>query len=377
MRIGIDATSICRKRTGIEYHTLYLVENILKEDKENHYSVFFRDKFPFHIEKYQRKHTFLVSPLKNQVLCEQIWLPYAAIKERVDIMLFPGFPPGMLTFKPFLMTIFDSTLWKFPEFLSWKARIYLKPLTLIALRRATRIITISETSKNDIGLYIGKNSSKLINNGIAISPDFKIIKNQELLEKTRRKYCLPKHLILSVGSLEPRKNQLFLFKVFKKICEQYGKERYSLVLAGRKAWGKRSVLREIGISGLENQVHFTGYVPKEDLINLYNLADIFVFPSIYEGFGLPILEAMACGLPVVASNISVHRELFHSTVLLADPNNVDSFVDGIKKLLNNSQLKKDLVEKGLLRSELFSWKNVALDTIKIFKFVEEQKPGES
>jgi len=377
LRIGIDATAVSRIRTGIEYYTLHLIENILKEDKENHYSLFFRDKFPAHLQTYQRDHTFLVSPFRNQVFCEQFWLPYVAKKERVDMMFFPGFPPGILKSGPFVMTIFDSTLWKFPEFLSWKARIYFKPLTLIALKRAARIITISETSKNDIGHYIGKNSSKLINNGIAINSDFRIIKNQESLEKTRRKYGLPKDFILSVGSLEPRKNQLFLFKVFKKICEQNGKEIYNLVLVGRKAWGKRSVLRKIETSGLEDRVYFTGYVPQEDLINLYNLADIFVFPSIYEGFGLPILEAMACGCPVIASDIAVHRELFHSMVLLADPYDVDSFVDGINKLLNDRQLKNDLIEKGLSGCKLFSWKNVALDTIKILKCVEEQKPGKS
>lgn len=366
MRVGIDATSLCRKHTGIEYYTLHLLKNILRIDNNIEYIVFFRKDIHPKLKKFEDKAKFLICPINNQIFCEQIWLPYIIWKEKTNLMHFPAFPPGLLIFKKHLITIFDATIWKYSGTLSWKGRFYMKPLIMLAAKRALKILTISENSKKDIVKFSRSLLNKVENTCIAINEIFKPVKNQMILEEVKKKYNLNSKFILSVCSLEPRKNLVNLLMAYKSLKKSNSKIQHKLVLVGRKAWGKNLISNKIKELKLENDVIMTGYVPEEDLVCLYNLATMFVFPSIYEGFGLPPLEAMACGTPVVSSNTSSLPEVVGNAALMINPYDDEEIANGINALIKNIKLRKKLRDLGRERVKNFSWENVAKKIINIY-----------
>jgi len=367
MKIGIDSTSLCRKITGIEYYTFNLVKNILKIDKKNKYIVFFRKEIHPELVKLKNKAKFLICPINNQIYCEQIWLPYAIRKESIDLMHFPAFPPGILSEKNFVFTIHDATIWKYSNTLSWKGRFYMRPLSSIGTKRAKKILTVSENSKKDISKFANIPINKIINTYESIKEKFRIIEEREILDNVRKKYNLPDQYILSVCSLEPRKNLIILLKAYKLLKESDPKIRHKLVLVGRKAWGKNIIFNRIKELKLENEIIITGYLPDEDLVCLYNLAEIFVFPSIYEGFGLPPLEAMACGTPVIYSNTSSLPEVIGNAGLMIDPYNIQEIAMTIKTLIQDPKLREKLIKLGIERAKLFSWEDVAKKVINIYQ----------
>jgi glycosyltransferase involved in cell wall biosynthesis len=369
MKIGIDATSLCRKITGIEYYTLNLVKNILKMNTKNEFLILFRKKIHPEINDLNSKAKFLICPINNQVFCEQIWIPYIAIKEKVDFMHFPAFPPGLLYFGRCVFTIFDAIVWKYPETLTWKGKGYMRPLTMLGAIKAKKIITISENAKRDIVQYAHIPNEKVINAGISIKEIFKPYHNRKKFSKIIKKFNLQTKFILSVGTIGPRKNIITLFKAIKIISNKNKIPDYKLVLVGRKASGSNVILKYIIDLGLAKKVIVTGYISEEELLGLYNLADVFVCPSIYEGFGLPVLEAMACGTPVITSNTSSLPEVVNDAAILIEPLNEHQLADAIYNVLSDNKLRAELIAKGFNRVKKFSWKETSNKVIEIYNIL--------
>ena len=287
MKIGFDATSLCRRITGIESYTLSLIQNLIRLDNENEYVIFFRKEIHPELLQFRTRAKFIICYINNQIFCEQIWLPYIAYREKVDIIHFPAFPPGLLTLRTFVFTIHDTVIWKYPETLSWKGKLYFRPLTILGAKRAQKIITVSDSSKKDIAKYIPRKYDKIVNAQESISYVFEKKGEENVLQEIRNKYNLPEKFILSVNSVEPRKNICVLLEAYKIFKEKNKDLTHKLVLVGRQAWGKDKVLRKIQMLNLTKDVILTGYLPIGDLPSVYKLADIFVYPSLYEGFGLP------------------------------------------------------------------------------------------
>jgi len=367
MKIGFDATSLCRKITGIEYYAYNLLRNILQYDKNNDYVVFFRKEVHPRLKNFDSRAKFILCPFTNQILCEQVWLPYIASKEKIDLMHFPAFPPGLFFNKKFVCTIHDAAMWNFPEKLSWKGKYYFLPLANHAVKKADKIITVSEFSKKQIESFLVKKKIRIENCGGAIEESFFNLINEGVLSDVRGKLGLPDKFILGVNSLEPRKNIPNLLKAFWKVKNDYKLIEYKLVLVGRKAWGKDFILSEINRLNLQSEVILTGYVDSELLSAIYRLADIFVYPSFYEGFGLPPVEAMASRVPVIASDIPVLREILGDSALFVDPHDPDNIASGILYLLNNSKKKMELIAKGFDRALTYSWQKVASKTINVYE----------
>ena len=183
------------------------------------------------------------------------------------------------------------------------------------------------------------------------------------------KYSITGSFILFVGNISPRKNILALLQAFNKLKKRGIKHK--LVIAGKKDQRYEQVLKTLNELNLGGEVIFTGYVPEEDLPKLYNAADLFVYPSLYEGFGLPILEAMACGTPVVASNVSSLPEVAGDAGLLVNPQDVDALTNAMYKVLTDDKLKESLIDKGLERAKFFSWEKTARETLEVYKEVAE------
>ncbi|WNB92507.1 glycosyltransferase family 1 protein [Bacillus sp. NEB1478] len=359
MKIIIDGTSLARKITGIENYTLNLIKHLgqLDYNPENSYYILFRNEVPKDI-KFPKNFKTILSPFKSQLLTEQIWIPFITYKLKPDLIHFPAFPPPLLVKKNTIFTVFDATMWKYVHTLSLKNRLYMKPLTNRGIKIANKIITISNSSKNDLEEMFPGEKEKITNSGISISKNFFPEKNKILLSKIKTKYQLPTNFFLTVGSLEPRKNLVFLIESFIEFKKQ-NKNNYKLVITGRNAWGKSEIFEMVQSHNMNSEIIFTGYVSDNELRSLYSLSDYFVFPSIYEGFGLPVLEAMACGTPVIISNSSSLPEVGGDAAIYFNPKSKESLITALLGVINESYNYRELQRKCLERQTHFSWNEVA------------------
>ncbi|PNX48592.1 MAG: hypothetical protein BV457_01160 [Thermoplasmata archaeon M9B1D] len=286
---------------------------------------------------------------------EEIILPQKIQDKNIDI--FHGLGHYIPTYNKgkykSIMTVYDVCPFLLPETYSKDVADYYNYIFPKRLEKADKIITISKNTKKDLVNYfnIDKDKIEVIYLGVEKKYSYsnKIKKN---------KY------ILSVGTLQPRKNFVNLIKAFSLIKNNF---EHKLVIVGKKGSDYINILEEIKKHNLENRVFIQGYISDKQLIEIYKSADLFVFPSLYEGFGLPPLEAMACGIPVIASNTSSLPEVIGDAGIMIDPKNVNDIADAIKKILNSEKLKNDLILKGLERTKMFEWKNTSNKILKIYE----------
>jgi glycosyltransferase involved in cell wall biosynthesis len=366
MRVMIDATSLARTITGIENYTLNLTKNMLEMSSNGEFHILVRGKIPLELKKYKHAH-FYVSKFASQLLTEQIWIPFMYHKLKPDIIHFPAFPPSPLIRKNMIFTVHDATMWKFKDTLSLKNKLYMKPLSEIGLRRAKKILTVSNSSENEIGDVFPRIKNKIYNTGISVSDEIKqtdisLLKQEEIKEI----YKLPDKYFLTVGSLEPRKNLLFLIESFVEYVKRV-EQPNKLIITGRAAWGSKEIHERVKQANIQEYIVFTGYVPDDDLTVLYSLADYFVFPSIYEGFGLPVLEAMKHGTPVITSNSSSIPEVAGEAGIYFSPYDKDELIEILLNTHSNKEIRKIHSELAIKRSEKFSWGNVAKKIYALYK----------
>lgn len=356
MTIGIDATLLREGRvTGVERYTINLIKNILKEDSFNQYKIFFKEKVYSELIPFLDKCEFHICPVNNRVYCDQIWLPRKINSGNFDLVHYPAFPSSPFSKVNSVLTIHDATFWKYPETMSAGGKYYYKPLFPQAIKKAKKIITVSHSSKKDLIKYLNIPATN-------ISVIYEALDDSFLSKKSKPlNYLLPDKYILSVGTIEPRKNIITLIDAFQQLKMEYNVP-HELVIVGRKGW-----IRNLNIpEKIKSQIHFTGFVSDDELAGIYESADIFVFPSLYEGFGFPILEAMAMNIPIVASNTSSLPEIGKNACLYAQPSSAESFKENIIKIIKNPQLREELVNRGRSRFKDFSWKKTACQTIEIY-----------
>ena len=237
-------------------------------------------------------------------------------------------------------------------------------LTEGKIKKSDKIITVSETTKNDIIKRFKVPEDKISIIHLGLSTVFRRTINTDILLK----YGITKKYILFVGNIEPKKNLVRLLKAYYEVvCTK--NITHQLVIAGKKAWKYKEVFRTVHSLKLQNKVIFTGYFPEKDLPALYSMADLFVFPSIYEGFGIPPLEAMACEIPVLASNTGALPEITGGNCLMVDPYNVNDIANGIHHLLTNENLRREYIVKGKKWVKQFTWERAARMTMKIYEEV--------
>lgn len=365
MKIGIDATLLREDRiTGVERYTINLIRSLIEVDDNNQYFVFFKKRCPSQLADLVPRLEVFISPFKNRVVTDQLWLP--CIAKKLDILHCPAFPSPLFYKGKTVLTIHDATLWKYPETRSKGGEFYYSPLFPQAIRKSSRIITVSRNSKKDLIHYLNipDNLITVIYEGI---DDSFTKRNLQQSSEVKTKYNLPDRYILTVGTLEPRKNLDMLIKAFEIFLRKYDTD-HKLVIVGRKGWHKSlNIAKE-----LKSYVVLTGFVGEEHLPAIYRLADLFVFPSIYEGFGFPILEAMACQTPVITSNASSLPEIGGNACLYADPYNPSDFAEKISIILNDKSLYDDFIKKGRERIKRFSWRETAESTLKVYQEVYEE-----
>jgi glycosyltransferase involved in cell wall biosynthesis len=270
-----------------------------------------------------------------------------------------------------VITIHDMGYARFPEATQWFMRRHLRKRLLRDARGADAILADSAATKADVVSFLGVPEAKIHVVYAGVAGEFRPIIDAATLDAVRARYTLPPRFLLFLGTIEPRKNLLRLLQAFRLLAEFPGFE-HRLVLAGDKGWSDRAILQALQPLQDAGQVVLTGRVAQEDLPALYSLAEAFAFPSLWEGFGLPVLEAMACGTPVVTANVSSLPEVAGDAALLVDPLSVEELAHALRRVLTDADLREELRRKGLERAKQFTWEKAAHDALSVFEQVAQR-----
>ena len=388
MRIAYDATAMPRLMAGAAVYTYELARALATVDRDHEYVIFARGRHfddlpamrpgPPAGPAYRTGRRAGVRVLKVRapsrllrLLWEQTVLPLRLRHLRIDVLHSPHHttplvPSGCRR----VVTFHDLTFFLLPERYPTTRRLYFQTMTRLSARVADAVIVPSEAVRADVMRILGLPPERVFAIPEAAGPAFHP-QDAAAVEAVRRRYGLDGPFILSVGSLEPGKNRERLLEAFARLRAR-GLE-HTLVVAGQRAWryeGEEPLAQRLGLA---DSVRFLGHVPQADLPALYSAADLFAFPSLYEGFGLPALEAMACGAPVVASNVSAVPEVVGDAALQVPPLDVEALADAMERLLRDEPLRANLRERGLKRAAGFSWEDTARRTAEVYKWAAEAK----
>jgi glycosyltransferase involved in cell wall biosynthesis len=304
-------------------------------------------------------------------------LPRMLRRDRPDL-LHVQYTAPLLCPVPVVASVHDVSFLEHPEYFTRSRAWQLRCTVKRTVRNAVRVFTASEFSKSSIVRAYGLDPDKVLVTPYAVSPSFHTMSRQTARRWTASMYGFTFPFILSVGDLQPRKNYCSLIKAFQELVAAFPHLGHHLVLVGKETWFSDTVRAAARMSGVGDRIHFTGFVEDEDLLRLYGACEMFVYPSYYEGFGIPILEAMACGRAVACSNTSAMPEVADSAALLFDPYSVPEIVRAMRDLLLDSELRMRMERLGSHRATLFSWEQTARQTLEAYYEVADdgQRIGE-
>lgn len=374
MKIGIisQVTDLSEKKVGVDSYAYNFIQNMIKMGKSDYLYLIHDKSNGWSSDWIYKKANEIKTPKLPPILMESFGIPYTINRSKIDVLHLPEHQSNFLTAffinkVPKILTIHDLTPLLFPQThpsnfkFWWRWNFTLK----LIKDRLKCVITDSENTKKDCIKYLGIHEEKIQVVPLAASEIYKPMSNkEEIKNELKLKYEINDPFILFVGTLEARKNISTLIKAFYKLKTRIN---HKLVIIGRKGWKYDEIFETIEKLNIKRDIIFTDYVPESDLVKFYNSADVFVYPSLYEGFGLPPLEAMACGCPVITSNTSSLPEVVGNAGIMVDPYDVDELAGAIYNALNNSSLRKKLSKRSLERSKLFKWCKVAKKTWNIYE----------
>lgn len=360
-----DLTSLADHLSGIERYAANIAYEFIKKNKKNEYILIFKERVFSLFKEYSdlKNIKIIIMPKKNKLYFMQVLLPLELYKHKADCYLFLAFPAPLLFFnRNAISAIHDVGCWDCPESMKFLGRLYFKILNRKAAWGKKKIVTVSFFSKRRICKILNKREEDVwvIYDGISEGFNERVF-DVEKCEIIRKKYNLSRHYILSLSTLEPRKNLELLVKAYINFSR---KDEISLVIAGRKGWKMESFLKNIDKNSEENII-VTGFVEDIDLPYVYHMADVFVFPSKYEGFGLPPLEAMNCGTVVISSNAASMPEILEDAAIFFENDNIDDLIEKIEDFYRiSNKNKEEFILKGRLRGQKFSWTSSAEELAK-------------
>jgi glycosyltransferase involved in cell wall biosynthesis len=332
-------------------------------DQENQYTVFLGDRrFPPNPGLTLRTSWLPTTHPLVRIGWEQLVQPFVLWQEKIDLLHSLAFVTPLLSPCPSVITIYDLSFLIFPQGFKHSKRLYLTLLTRLSARKARRIITISESTKRDTVRLLGASSNKVDVVYCGVDKAFRPLPEREIAS-FRQKRGLPERIILFVGTIEPRKNVARLVEAYSRARDGQVK----LVIGGARGWLYKEVFARVEELDLRGDVLFPGYISPDELPLWYNAAELFVYPSLYEGFGLPPLEAMACGTPVITSNVSSLPEVVGEAGLTVDPMNSKGLAEAINQVLGDGALRQSMRERGLARASRFSWAKASRETVEVYR----------
>ena len=301
-----------------------------------------------------------------RIIWEQVVAPVAVKRHEVDVLHSMGYAQPIACGAKTVVTVHDLAFLLFPRTFNRLNRLYLSLLTRLSVRRADRVIAVSSNTKNDIVRLLGVAPDKVVVVHHGVEPIFRKISDTSEIESFKRRRGLPDRYVLFIGTLEPRKNIQTLLVAFANLKKR-SNVPHKLVIGGARGWLWNEILATIERLELQQDVVLPGYLPLDEEPLWYNGADLFVYPSLYEGFGFPALEAMACGTPVVTSNSSSLPEVVGDCGVLVDPTRPDELTEAIYRLLVTPSARGELSDRGLERAKSFSWSRAAERTIGVYR----------
>ncbi len=368
MRIGIDARLVYYHQAGIGQYILRLTQALAQIDRDDEFILFKSRKDKTHIiDQTNFKQQKLWTPSHHRF--ERLAMSFELAPHVLDLLHSPDFIPPSRTRFPSVITMHDLAFLLYPRFLTRDSARYYGQVDLAA-RQADHIIAVSESTKRDTVRLLGVPESKITVIHEAAHPLFTPVTNEEALERTRTRYQLPPDFILFVSTIEPRKNLPTLLRAFRRLRDHY-KSPAMLAIAGNRGWLAEEVDHVLDELKLSDAVRLLGGVPNEELVYLYNAAKLFVLPSFYEGFGLPPLEAMACGTPVIVSKVSSLPEVVGDAGILVEPEDIEGLTVAMWRALTDDNLRREMRAKGLKRAATFSWQRTARETLAVYQKVAQ------
>jgi len=372
MKVGIDATIVHLDFAGSGVYAKELINHLQPEFTGNEFNIFYAVK----ARSIQGHKTFRdkLSNIYIGTIWEFLTLPLNIWTSKPDLFHALSLQAPIYCTCPLIVTILDPSVLLFPQYFNWWFRNHSRYILPLVARRADMIITISEFSKNEIHRYLNIPLEKIVVTYVGVSALFTKYKNNDArIANFCARNQIEQPFILHVGSFEPRKNIPALLEAYA-ILKKRGICQHRLVFTGGTRWKSSGIISKIDELGLQNDISILGYIPEEELPVLYNAADLLVYPSLYEGFGMPVVEAMACGCPVITSNTTSLPEITGMAGIIVDPNNYRELADAISLVIQDSQLKQKMRRQGLEQANFFSWERCAQQTMSIYKQVMQEKP---
>jgi glycosyltransferase involved in cell wall biosynthesis len=370
MRIAIDYTPALRQRAGIGRYTRGLVAGLAEIDRENQYTLFSAGGTPSAGDwpANFRLRASTIPPRWLTVGWHRLRLPIPVeiLTGRCDLYHSPDFTLPPLCRARGLVTIHDLSFLRVPECADPGLRAFLEKAVPAAVLRARRILADSENTRRDIIEILRADPNKISVVTPAIEPRFRREDTAARLDEVRARYGLPGRFILGLGTLEPRKNFTGLIAAYSRLLRETGLP-HALVIGGKPGWLYEDIYRQAKQGDLAGRVLFPGFVADEDLPALYSLADVFAFPSLYEGFGIPVLEAMACGTPVVTSDNSSLPEAAGSAALMVEATDARELAEAITKVLNDNELRGRMIAAGYEQASRFTWQRSAQALLEAYE----------
>jgi glycosyltransferase involved in cell wall biosynthesis len=374
MKIGIEAQRIFRKKKhGMDMVALELIRNLQLIDHENEYVIFVKPDEDREVLEKQSNFTIIELGGGPYPTWEQIALPRVARKMGCDILHCTSNTAPVFSKIPLIITLHDiiylesiSILKKGGTWYQKLGNMYRRWVVPPVVKKAKKVITVSHFEKERINNFFGFKDNRLVAVYNGVGKHFKPITDNLLLKRIKEKYKLPDRFFFFLGNTDPKKNTPNVLRAFAGFNETVA-DKYSLVMLDYEETALQKILKDIGHPEIRKDIHLTGYVVNTDLPAIISQCEVFLYPSLRESFGIPILEGMACGVPVITSNTSSMPEVAGNAALLVDPNNPRELLQAMIKLTSDMNARNDLIAKGLIRANDFSWLNMARHVLSLYQ----------
>jgi glycosyltransferase involved in cell wall biosynthesis len=308
-----------------------------------------------------------------RLLWEQVGLPLLACRLRLDLLHSLHYTRPLWLPCASVVTLHDMTFFLLPELHTRLRRWFFPPMVRYSARAAQALLAVSESTRQDALRLLQIPPARIHTTPLGVDPAYHPGYPLAQRQAVRQKYLLPERFLLYVGTVEPRKNLVGLLQAYARLVSQAGSPP-PLVIVGRLGWMVSAVFTEVETLGLKEKVQFTGYVAAEDLPVVFNLAELFVYPSFYEGFGLPPLEGLACGVPVITTAVSSMPEYIGQAGLLVPPGDIPALADAMQRLLADPELRRRLAQAGPPQAAAFTWERTARLTLDVYRQVCDERP---
>lgn len=378
MRIGIDISRTVGQQVGVGRYAQELVLALAQIDKQNSYLL-----YPYFWHCFQPAGTpFDWMPRQANFKLYTSWIPRRIVFNWMhktqrpqdwllgspDLVHSIAFTSPPLKKSKLIVTMLDMTFETHPQFHFEENIRFCKEQSRLAAMRADMVIAISENTKHDILEILNIPEERIRVIYLGVSSCFRPSVEETKVKETLSKYGIDSQYLLFVGAIEPRKNIAGLVRAYHSLGQEL-KDNFKLLIVGASGWLNEQIYSLVSELGLQENVKFLGFVPDEDLVFFYNGAAAFVYPSFYEGFGIPVVEAMACGTPVITSDVSSLPEVVGEAGIMVDPQDIEAISDAITSVLTNASLREGMKQKSLDRAKAFSWEQSARQTLAVYKDV--------